>query len=294
MKHAVLGAGAIGGLMATALGAIGEHVTLIVRPEKVAGYPRQLLLEQPSGTITAPAHVTGKLTEPVDVLWIATKAYDLKPALASIEATPKLVVPLLNGIDHVAALRARFGEAQVAPGTIAVEAERLSEGHFVQRSVVRLNLAAAAEPLLGPLLPRLQEQYGFVCHFFESEPKLLWTKLTFLAPFALVTSASGKNRGEIFADPEWKAKLYGAIAEAAAVAGASGADIDTGKAQAGFDALPSGMRSSMAKDLAAGRRLELDAIAGPILEGGAQHGIPVPLTSELVKMIRAQATAGRA
>ena len=289
MKHAVLGAGAIGGLMATALGAIGEDVTVLVRPEKVAHYPRQLVLQQPERTITAPARPASRLNEPVDVLWISTKAYDLEPALASVAAEAKLVVPLLNGTEHVAVLRTRFGEEHVVPGTIAVEAERLSEGRFAQRSIVRLNLAAAAEPMLGPVLARLQEQLGFICHFFDSEPKLLWTKLTFLAPFALVTSASGKTRGEIFADPEWKSKLFTAIEEAAAVARASGAEIDVAKAQGGFDALPATMRSSMAKDLVAGRRLELDSIAGPIVRGGAQHGLAVPVTRELVTIIEAKA-----
>ena len=289
MKHAVLGAGAIGGLMATALGAIGEDVTVIVRAEKLANYPRELVLEQPERTIAASAHPVARLTEPVDVLWIATKTYHMESALASIGAAPKLVVPLLNGVDHVAVLRALFGEDHVAPGTVAVEAERIAEGRFVQRSVVRLNLAASAEPTLGALLARLQEQHGFICHFFESEPKLLWTKLTFLAPFALVTSASGKNRGEIFADAEWKGRLFAAVDEAAAVARASGADIDAAKVQTGFEALPAAMRSSMAKDLAAGRKLELDAIAAPILRGGAQHGLAVSVTRELVAVIAAKA-----
>jgi len=36
MKHAILGAGAIGGLMATALSSLGEDVTLIVRADKLA------------------------------------------------------------------------------------------------------------------------------------------------------------------------------------------------------------------------------------------------------------------
>jgi len=55
MKHAVLGSGAIGGLMATALGYTGEDVALIVRPEKVPGYPQILTLHQPERTITAAA-----------------------------------------------------------------------------------------------------------------------------------------------------------------------------------------------------------------------------------------------
>ena len=290
MKHAVLGAGAIGGLMATAMSAIGEDITLVVRPEKLAGYPERLTLEQPSGTVTAAAHCVAKLAESVDVLWIATKTYQLAAALESVAAAPGLVVPLLNGVDHVAVLRKRFGHDRVVPGTIAVEAERLAEGRFAQRSTVRLNVAAAGETVLGELLQRLQERFGFVCHFFDNEAKLLWTKLCFLAPFALVTSASGKNKGEIFADVEWNAKLYGAIAEAANVARAEGAEIDISKTEAAFNGLPDAMRSSMAKDLLAGRQLELDAIAGPILRGGGKYRIEVPITRELVSSIASRAS----
>jgi len=293
MKHAVLGAGAIGGLMATALGSIGEDVLLLVRPEKLAGYPAPLTLEQPTGTITAPAHPVAKLTDPVDVLWITTKTYQLESALELVEALPCMIVPLLNGVDHVALLRARFGHERVVPGTIAVEAERVAEGHFVQRTMVRLNIAAAGQQLLEPVLARLQEDHGFLCHFFESEPKLLWMKLSFLAPFALVTSASGKSKGEIFADAEWKAKLYAAIEEAVAVAAREGAELDASKIQNGFDPMPESMRSSMAKDLVAGRQLELDAIAGPILRGGQRHGIAVPVSRQLVAEIQSRADARR-
>ena len=130
MKHAVLGAGAIGGLMATALSSLGEDVTLIVRADKLAEHPQTLSLEHPSGTITAPAKIVARLTEPVDVLWIATKTYQLEAALAAVEAVPGIIVPLLNGVDHVAVLRARFGDDRVVPATIAVEAERSAHGRF--------------------------------------------------------------------------------------------------------------------------------------------------------------------
>ncbi len=87
MKHAVLGVGAIGGLTATVLGSLGEDVTLIVRPEKLADYPAELTLERPSGTLAAPAKAVSKLTQPVDVLWIATKTYQLQTALEAVEST---------------------------------------------------------------------------------------------------------------------------------------------------------------------------------------------------------------
>jgi len=292
MDHAILGAGAIGGLVGTALASLGENVTLIVRPAKLSSYPETLTLERPAGTLTAKAKVADKLTQPVDVLWIATKTYQLAAALATVEATPRMIVPLLNGVDHIAVLRARFGSDRVVPATIAVEAEQLALGRFVQRSPVLLNIAASGEPVLGGVVQHLSE-IGFTCKFVADELSLLWGKLCFLEPFALVTSASGKNLGEIRADPAWKAKLHSALAEACAVAKASGAEVDMAKIQAVFDKSLPTLRSSMAKHLAAGLRLELDGIAGPILRGAAHDRIAVPVTQELATTVEALAAARR-
>jgi 2-dehydropantoate 2-reductase len=291
MKHAILGAGAIGGLVGTALGSLGEDVTVIVRPDKLSTYPKMLTLERPSGTVTAPAHAVTDLGDAVDVLWIATRTFQLQAALDHVRAVPTHIVPLLNGVDHIAVLRSRYGHDRVIPATIAVEAERLAPGRFVQRSPVQLNVASSAEPFLGGVISRLCD-LAFTCEFVENEKTLLWRKLTFLAPFALVTSASGKNKGEVFADSGWKDKLEAAVAEACAVAKADGAEIDAARLQSFFQGLPSGMRSSMAKDVAAGRQLELDAIAGPIVRGGERYGIPVPMTTELMGMVEARVRNG--
>ena len=197
---------------------------------------------------------------------------------------PPAIVPLLNGIDHVAVLRSRFGQDRVIPATIAVEADKIADGEFVQRTPARLNIAGNGEPLLGDTAQQLRD-LGFLCSFIADENTLLWSKLCFLGPFALATSASGMNMGGIQADPHWKTMLDNAFAEARAVAEAYGARIDPARVQAIIDASGPGMRSSMSKDLAAGRRLELEGIAGPIVRGGAQWGIAVPTTQKLVEMI---------
>src|SRR5438874_4346891 len=289
MEHAVLGTGAIGGLVGTAVASLGEGVTVLVRPERLPGYPANLSVERPSGAITALAKVAATLPNPVDVLWIATKTYQLRTALQAVQSLPRCIVPLLNGVDHVEVLRAHFGRDRVLPATIAVEAERIAPGRFVQRSpFVNLNLPASGEQVLGAIVARLRD-LEFTCRFIQNEQTLLWSKLCFLGPFALVTSASGMNKGEIYADAEWKRKLMSAMAEACAVAKASGAEVDAAQVQAIFDGLPSGIRSSMQKDLASSRRLELDAIGGPIARGGERYGIDVSATAALIAVIRAKA-----
>ncbi len=289
MEHAVLGAGAIGGLVGTAVASLGEGVTVLVRPERLPAYPANLSVERPSGTITAAAKVAATLTNPVDVLWVATKTYQLETALQAVPSSPRYIVPLLNGVDHIEVLRAHFGRDRVLPATIAVEAEKTAPGRFVQRSpFVNLNLAASAEQVLGAIVARLRD-LEFTCKFIQNEQTLLWSKLCFLGPLALITSASGMNKGNIYADAEWKRKLISSMTEACAVAKANGAEVAPAQIQAIYDGLPSGIRSSMQKDLAARRQLELDAIGGPIVRGGKRYGIDVSTAAALIAVIRAKA-----
>ena len=253
--------------------------TALKRNYGLEGRIADMLVAQPIGTGTS-------AVKDVDVLWIATRTFQLQAALDAVRTIPMHVVPLLNGVDHIAVLRSRFGHERVIPATIAVEAERLAPGRFIQRSPVQLNVVSSAEPFLGGVIARLRD-IAFTCEFIANEKTLLWRKLSFLAPFALVTSASGKNKGEVFADAGWKGKLEATIAEACAVAKADGAEIDTARLHAFFQGLPPGMRSSMAKDVVAGRPLELDAIGGPVVRGGKRYGIAVPMTTELIGTIEA-------
>jgi ketopantoate reductase len=74
LKHAILGAGAVGGLIGAALAHGGDQVTVLVRPESLVRHPSQLCLESLSGRIEAPIRLDTNLSAVVDVLWIAVKA----------------------------------------------------------------------------------------------------------------------------------------------------------------------------------------------------------------------------
>ena len=115
---------------------------------------------------------------------------------------------------------------------------------------------------------------------------LLWEKLAFLAPIALATTALDAPLGAVRDD----ARFRGCQHEALAVARAEGAHIDEAALLALQEAAPAEMRSSMQKDVAAGREPELDAIAGPILRGSDRHGLPAPNTEELSRLVAARAS----
>ena len=110
--------------------------------------------------------------------------------------------------------------------------------------------------------------------------------MSFLAPFALTTTAAGLTIGEVNRDPAWRKRLEAIVREVASVGTVSGTALDASTILTFFDKTPQGGRSSMQKDVAAGNPPELDAIAGPILRGAEEHGIDVPATRELVATIR--------
>ncbi len=275
------------------LGQGGHAVTLLLPGARLAAHPDTLALESRLGPASTTVARSAALADDVDILWVTTKATQLEAALDAVPDPDRArhVVPLLNGIDHVALLRARLGEVRVVPATIACESERVAPGRIVHRSpFVRLAFPAPAADRIRPAIDILQA-FGCEVALVPDEPTLLWRKLVFLAPVALATSAGGMTLGEVRDDPAWHARLERAVREACAVAAGSGAAVDAAATLKGLAAMPGGLRSSMSKDVAAGRPPELDAIAGPILRGGRRHGIAVPVTEELEGMVREKAKA---
>jgi len=289
MRHAILGAGGVGGLIGVALAKSGESVTLVLRQEALKDYPAELSLESPLGTFSVPVDRATSVAAPYDVLWITVKATQLESALRSVSVDPGqlgAVVPLLNGIDHVALLRARFGHDRVVPASIGVETERAAPGKIIHRGMaIRLTFSSIGEGRLASTVEEFRK-FGFACQFVPDEMKILWTKLSFLAPFALTTTAGGLTIGEVNRDPAWRKRLEAVVREVAAVGTASGTPLDPTVVLDYFEKTPQGGRSSMQKDVAAGKPPELDGIAGPILRRAEEHGIDVPVTRELGGLIR--------
>ena len=285
-RHAILGAGGVGGFVGGALARAGADVVLLLRPERLARHPARLRVESVAlGDFEVDVATASVLDRAVDVLWVTPKATQLEGAL---ELAPRgrvgeaVVVPLLNGVDHVALLRGRY--EHVLAAAIAVESERLEPG-FIRQPTPFASIVVGPGPQQDEIATELRTA-GFDVVLASDELTLLWEKLALLAPLALTTTALGAPAGNVQADPDWNLRLVRCHDEAVAVAIAEGAKLDATKLRARFLGFSGGeMRTSMQKDFEAGRPLELDAIAGPIVRGGQRHGVATPATDELVRLV---------
>lgn len=295
-RIAVLGPGGVGGFLAAALAHAGEDVVVVGREPTVEAINADgiRLSSVLLGEFTARPAATPELSGETDVLLVATKATGLDAALARVRSEPHLVVPLLNGLDHMQTLRERFATA--AAGTIRIESDRTEPGVIVQTSpAVRVELASD-DPSLHPALQQLAatlQGAGVPALVGPGEARILWSKLVRLTALACTTSASDEPIGFIRTDPEWRHALEACVQEAAAVANADGAQLDPAGPLGELEAAHAELGSSMRRDIAAGREPELDAIAGSVLRAGRRHGIACPTIERLSGEIAARAGIAR-
>jgi len=246
------------------------------------------LLHAGETTVTRPEVVT-RLDRPVSLLVVAVKAYALEEALVRIEPGSlegAVVLPLLNGLEHVDAIRARLGPATVvAAGSIgSVEAFSPEPGFVVQRSA-GATIAAASDALgrrelearLAPLAVT-----GLEVDVTDGERRVLWDKAARLAVLAAASIAGARPIGALRDDPAWRPRLEAALGEACAVAEADGVELDAAAQWAIVERLPASLVPSAARDASVGRPTELDAITGSVARAARRLGVWTPMLDGLL------------
>ena len=284
---AVLGPGAVGGALAVRLANTGVRVVCVAHPEAVglialAG----LVVESPEGTLAARVEVVEHLAKPVDLLLVTVKAPGLDDAVERVDpgaVANGVVLPLLNGLEHMDVLRARFGD-RVAAGTIShYQAYRAGRVQIVEATPPPL-ITLASETLSRTEVEQVADtlrRARMDVRVGQSEKRVLWHKLARIAPLAAVTSVSGRTLGEVRNDPKWRPRLDSAIVEACAVAEADGVSLRAAAQWAIIDEMADETTTSAARDVAAGRQSELDAILGGVLRAAERLDVSVPTLTEL-------------
>jgi len=286
LRVAVVGAGAIGAVVARAACAAGHDVTVAVRtpiPTLALQSPDGSWADVPATIVASPSQVNTQ----ADVVFLSVKATDTSsaaPWLATFVGRDTIVAVVQNGLDHVARVSPFTpAGARVVPALMYLAAERLEAGRVRQISTGRLVVPTEVAPLIATALA------PFRVIGEDDMWSAAWQKLLANAVANPLTALTMRRVG-VITEADVADLARGLLGEALAVARACGAKLQddlvehiiSGTAQYGPQT-----GSSMLYDRLAGRPMEHRYITGEIVRRGRDLGIPVPLNTVVLTLLDA-------
>lgn len=288
MKILILGAGGIGGYFGAHLMKAGADITYLVRAKRKALIDAQgLRVETPRGVwVVQPRTVTAKdIQSDYDLIILAPKSYDLDDALHSLKSAlgKGIVLPFLNGLDHLDKLDALLGKERVMGGVAHIAATITSEGAIRQLTEMHRLTVGARHPSHQKSASdfiELCRKAPFDSVLAEDIEQVLWDKWVFLATLAGMTTLCRGSVGDIMATPYGKETTVQMYEECCSVAHACGQRLSAEacvKALEMLTASGSSFTASMLRDLLDGQRTEYDHILGAMIRRGVSLGCKTPL-----------------
>ncbi len=288
MKILILGAGGVGGYFGARLIQAGADVTYLLRDKRHQIIQSEgLVVETPNETFTLhPKSVTRDQLKPeYDLIVLAPKAYDLDDALDSVGAASSrgVILPVLNGLSHIAKLDEKFGRARVMGGVAHIAATVTSSGSVKQLTelhALTVGHRDSAHEALAREFSALCQQAAFDHTYSENIEQSLWDKWVFLATLAGMTTLCRGHVGKIADAPWGKETMTSFYAESCAIAQANGFPTKESAQQKALAMLTksgSSFAASMLRDLTQGYQTEHEHILGAMIDYGVKKGVPCPL-----------------
>jgi 2-dehydropantoate 2-reductase len=298
MRILVLGAGGIGGYFGGRLVETGADVTFLVRAARAKRLEADgLVVESPLGDIRCKvrAATSAALPAPADLVLLSCKAHDLEAAIEAIApaiAKGTAILPLLNGMAHLARLEARFSDADIWGGVAHVSLTLTPEGvvrHLAPINAVSFGRLDGAEDARIGELRALFATTPVVAQARSAIMQDMWDKFVFIATLAGMTSLMRASVGTILALPGGERLILQMLGECDAVAKAEGYP-GGGEQWARYRApltTPTPLTSSMLRDIERGGPTEAEHIVGDMAARASRFGIAAPLTEIALAHLRA-------
>ncbi len=299
MRVAVMAAGAVGGYFGARLAAAGHAVAFIARGAHRDAMRRDgLRIESALGDLhLKDIDVTDdpKQVGPVDLVLFAVKLWDTEAA--GEQARPLLgahtrVVTLQNGVDSVERLAPILGDEHTVGGATYVVTNIAKPGvirHTGSIARVRCGrLDRRPDAILAGYVDQMKRASIDVT-LADDMLLDLWKKFVLLSGTSSITASTRQSLGVIRDDDDMRAFLFKLMHETLAVGRAAGivfpqdfpAELEN--AVTGF---PAAMKASMANDLEAGNRLELDWLAGKVVALGRKYAIATPAQEAVYAILK--------
>jgi 2-dehydropantoate 2-reductase len=289
MRILVVGAGAIGGYFGGRLLQAGRDVTFLVRPRRAGELASAgLVIKSPNGDVTLnnpPTVQADALKDKFDVVLLSCKAFDLDDAITSFAAAVganTAIIPMLNGMQHLDILDAKFGKERVLGGLCAIAATLNEKREVVQLQPMQSINYGERDGTLSDRVKAIDEAFKSGINGATASQNIMqdmWEKWVFLSSLAASTSLMRTSVGNILAAPGGRDFLLGMLDETSAIAAASGYTpggpfFERVKGNLTTEGSP--MTASMFRDIKAGLPVEADHVIGDLVARADAAKVPVP------------------
>jgi 2-dehydropantoate 2-reductase len=305
---AIVGAGAIGGLLGAYLSRSGEDVTLIARGPHLAAMRSHGVTVRRSGQeFTARPECTDDMSAigHAEVVFLTLKAHSIPAVAKTVGANlseDACIVGAQNGIPwwyfedrHLESVDPGGVIAQSIPyrkvvGCIAYPAAQVLEPGIIEH--LEGNRFTVGEPD-GSRSERVQAISSMLVKAGLKAPiqarirNEIWLKLLGNATLNPLSALTHATLAEIVTSPITSELVRDLMEEIDAVATAVGIEVPLTieKRMAGA-AATGDHKTSMLQDLEAGRPLEIDALVGSVVELAVGAGVPVPTLRTVYKLTK--------
>jgi 2-dehydropantoate 2-reductase len=299
MRVAVMAAGALGGYFGARMAAAGHDVVFVARGANLAAIERNgLKVESVHGDLHLPKpNVTddpGKVG-PVDSVLFAVKLWDSEEA--AVQARPLVrsqtrVIPLQNGVDSMERIAPILGTDNVVAGSAYIATVLSAPGVVTHTSQFARMVCGRIDGKPDEYLKSFCEAAyaaGIDITLSDAIDRERWQKFVFLVGLSGATATTRQPLGPILADADTRAFFYSLMCEVVAVGRAKGVPIpqDFADDRMKFAASsPPTFKASMLHDLERGNPLELDWLAGKIVELGRALGVPTPANDAVYAVLK--------
>jgi len=305
MRICVVGAGAIGGLLAVKLAELGETVTVVIRGANLAAVrERGMKLIFGGEEHVARVAATDRIADvgPQDLVILALKAHQLTPVAAELRTLcgPETVVltaqngipwwyffrhggpyegTVLQSVDPGGTIAANLDAARVIGAIIYPAAVLESPGVVRHVEGDRITLGeldgADTERLRG--LVQLLRQAGFKVRPTADIRAELWVKLWGNSTFNPISALTHATLVDICRFPPTRALAKAMMEEVQVIGEKLGVrfSVSLEKRLEGAEAVGE-HKTSMLQDVEHGKPLEIDALVGSVIELGRLTGTPTP------------------
>jgi 2-dehydropantoate 2-reductase len=289
MRILVVGAGATGGYFGGRLAEAGRDVTFLVRSKRAEQLKADgLRILSPHGDVTlTPKLVTAdRITGTYDVVLVTVKAFALEAALRDLVPAvgpDTMIFPVLNGMRHLAALTARFGEGPVLGGVCLVATMIDPQGRIKQLAEFQQLVYGERSGEMSArvaALDAVMQGAGFVARASGVILQEMWEKWILLATLGAITCLLRGTVGDIEAAPGGAALALAVLDDCVAVATRSGYPPSAAfleRTRASVTAKESASAPSMYRDLTQGLPVEADQIVGDMLARAQGFGLAAPI-----------------